>query len=153
MLLAYLVALAHAAAVVLLLVGGLLALRHPRVLWIHLPVIAAIGAVYLAGADCPLTTLELDLRARADGAAYSGGFLGHYVLAPLGLDRSATVTQAALPVLALLPNVVAAALLVRRRRANSRPSPGRSLQQRRRNTPPCEPPASPSSPEPLSSQA
>ena len=153
MLLAHLVALAHAAAVVLLLIGGMLALRHPRVLWVHLPVLAAIGAVYLAGADCPLTTLELDLRARAGGDAYSGGFLGHYVLSPLGLDRSAAVVQAALPVVALLPNAVAAALLVRRHRANFTPSPGRSLQQRRRNTSACEPPASPSSPEPLSSQA
>ena len=152
MLLADLVALAHAAAVVLLLTGGLLALRHPRMLWVHLPVLVAIGAVYLAGADCPLTTLELDLRARAGGDAYGGGFLGHYLLTPLGLDRSAPLTQVALPVVALLPNAAAVALLIRRRRATFTPFPSRNLQQRRRNTPTCEPPASPSSPEPLSSQ-
>ena len=153
MLLATLVAIGHAAAVVLLLTGGLLALRHPRVLWVHLPVLVGIGAVYLAGADCPLTTLEQALRTRAGADLYPGGFLDHYVLGPLRIDRSTTVTQIALPVVALLPNAAAVALLVRRRRTKSTPSAGRNLQQRRRNTPACEPPASPSSPEPLSSQA
>jgi hypothetical protein len=115
-LIAHAVAVVHAAAVVLLLVGGLVALRHPRVLRVHLPVAAAIAAVYLIGADCPLTDLELALRERADGVVYRGGFLAHHVLTPLGIDRDAGTMQAALPLTALLPNLAALVVLARRRR-------------------------------------
>lgn len=116
MLLAYLVALGHAAAVVLLLTGGLLALRHPWLLWAFVPVSLVIVGVYLTGADCPLTRLELNLRERAGGELYRDGFLGHYVLGPVGLDRSLPATQVGLVVTALVPNVAAGAILVARRR-------------------------------------
>ena len=105
------VAVVHAAAVLLLVVGGPLALRRPRVLLVHVPVTVAIAAVYLAGADCPLTDLEQALR----GRELEGGFLGHHLLTPLGLDREATSTQAGLLLAALVPNVVAAGVALRSR--------------------------------------
>ena len=114
MLLAQLVALLHAAAVVLMLTGGLLALQWPRLLVVHVPVTAAIFGVYLAGADCPLTTLELALRAAAGAPSYSGGYLSHYVLEPLAVEVSSTATQVGLPAAALLPNAAAYALLAAR---------------------------------------
>ena len=121
MLLADAVAVVHAACVVLMVVGGLVALRHPRLLWVHLPVAAAIAAVYLVGADCPLTDLETALRG---GEGFDGGFLGHYLLTPLGMDRSATSTQVGLLLTALVPNLVALAVALRRRqRAERRVSP------------------------------
>ncbi|MDP9436646.1 MAG: DUF2784 domain-containing protein [Actinomycetota bacterium] len=120
MLPAYLVAVVHGAAVVLLLSGALLALRWPVLLLAHVPVTLAIAAVFLAGVDCPLTRLELALRAQAGGAAYRDGFLSHYLLAPLSVDVARPATQAALPVVAVLPNAVAYALLgLRRRRRRS----------------------------------
>jgi hypothetical protein len=114
--LAGLVAAVHAAAVVLLVVGGPLSLRYPRVLRVHVPVTLAIAAVYLLGADCPLTDLEQAMRERAGVARYDDGFLGHYVLTPLGLDRSSTGTQVLLLLTALVPNLAAVVVAVARRR-------------------------------------
>lgn len=111
---AHLVAVVHALAVVLMVTGALVALRRPRVLLLHAPVAAAILAVNLAGAPCPLTTLELALRERAGGEPYGGGFLGHYVLAPLGLDVGSPAVQAGVYVVAVTPNVVGYGLLAAR---------------------------------------
>ncbi|MDP9428032.1 MAG: DUF2784 domain-containing protein [Actinomycetota bacterium] len=117
MLYAHLVAVVHALAVVLMVTGALVGLRAPRVLVLHAPVAAAILAVHLAGAPCPLTTLELALRERAGGEPYTGGFLGHYVLAPLGLDVGSPAVQAGIYTVALLPNVLGYGLLVLRARS------------------------------------
>ena len=112
---AYSVAAAHAAAVVLLLTGALLALRWGRLVPVHLSVTAAIVAVHLAGADCPLTTWERALRERA-GAGYDGGFLDHYLFGPLGLAGGNPSVQLATYVVVLLPNLVGYGILLARRR-------------------------------------
>ena len=93
MLLANAVALLHAAAVLFMLTGALLALRWPRLLWLHIPVTLAILCLYLTGSDCPLTSLELSLREWAGAPGYTGGFIGHYVTEPLGFPVHATSTQ------------------------------------------------------------
>ena len=111
MVVAHLVAVVHALAVVLMVTGALVALRRPWFLLVHAPVAAAILAVHLAGAPCPLTELELALRERAGGTAYTGGFLGHHVFAPLGLDVGSPAVQAGIYTVALVPNVVGYGLL------------------------------------------
>jgi Protein of Unknown function (DUF2784) len=111
---AHLVAVVHALAVVLMVTGALVALRRPRLLWVHAPVAAAILAVNLAGAPCPLTDLELALRERAGGRPYTGGFLGHYALAPFGLDVASPAVQAGIHAVALVPNVLGYGLLAAR---------------------------------------
>ena len=93
MLLAGGVALLHGAVVLFMLTGALLAVRRPWLLAVHVPVALAVLAVNLAGADCPLTTLELALRAQAGAPAYRGGFLAHHLFGPLGLDAAAAGTQ------------------------------------------------------------
>jgi Protein of Unknown function (DUF2784) len=113
-LLANAVALLHAVAVLFMLTGGLLALRRPRLVAVHAPVALAILAVSLAGADCPLTTLELRLRAAAGEPAYGGGFLGHYLFGPLSLDVTATSTQTGIYAVALGLNALAYVLLAAR---------------------------------------
>lgn len=96
MLLAGVVAVLHGAAVLFMLTGALAAVRRPSLLVLHAPVALAILAVNLAGADCPLTTWELELRERAGAPAYRDGFLGHHVFEPLGVDVAATATQVGL---------------------------------------------------------
>ena len=115
-LLADTVAVVHGAAVVLMLTGAVVALWRPRILWVHLPVSLAILAVNRAGAPCPLTELELWLRSEVGGAVYDGGYLGHYVFAPLGLDVASPSVQAGIYTAAITPNALAFALLALRAR-------------------------------------
>ena len=124
MVLAALVALLHGAAVLFMLTGSLLALRWPRLLWLHVPVSLAILALYLTGSDCPLTTWELALREQAGESGYSGGFIGHYVTEPLGFPIEATSTQIGIYAVAFLPNVVGYGLLARRRFRGPAPAAG-----------------------------
>jgi hypothetical protein len=112
--LAFLVAVLHAAAVLFMVTGSLLALRWPRGLWLHVPLSLAILAIYVTGSDCPVTTFELWLRRRGGGSGYRGGFIGHYVTEPLGFPIHATSTQVGIYAIAFLPNLVGYTLLVRR---------------------------------------
>ena len=114
MLLAALVAALHGAAVAFMLSGSLLALRWPRLLWLHAPVALVILGLYLTGSDCPLTTWELALREAAGESGYRGGFIGHYITEPLGFPIEATSTRVGIYVAAFLPNLVGYSLLVRR---------------------------------------
>ena len=117
--LADVLAAVHAAAIVLLLVGTFLALRWGWVLRLHVPVSLSILGVNLAGWSCPLTDLEKIVRQRAGGSSYSGGFLDHYLLTPLGVEESATATQLGIYAVAVLPNLIGCCLLARRARARS----------------------------------
>ena len=110
------VALLHAAAVVFMLTGALLALRWPRVLWLHVPVGLAILGLYLTGSDCPLTTWELALRESAGEGGYRGGFVGHYISEPLGFPVEAASTQLGVSVVAVTPNLIGYGLLAVRAR-------------------------------------
>ena len=128
LLLASAVAVLHGAVVLFMLTGALLAVRWPRLVLAHAPVVLAVLAVNLAGAPCPLTTLELALRERAGVPPYDGGFLGHVLFGPLGLDVAATATQVGTYTVAFGLNAVGYGLLLararRRRRPGRRPPPG-----------------------------
>lgn len=100
------VLLAHLAFVVFVLLGGLLALRWPRVAFAHLPAAVWGILVEVAGWICPLTPLEVALRQQAGQAGFTGGFIEHYATAvvyPEGLTRPA---QIALGTLAVLVNLL-----------------------------------------------
>ena len=91
-----LVALIHIGFVVFVVGGGLLALRWPRVMWIHLPAAVWGAAIEFSGYVCPLTPLENWLRRRAGSEGYSGGFIEHYVLPvlyPEGLTRTVQIAM------------------------------------------------------------
>ena len=114
--LADLTVLFHGAFVAFVILGGFLALRWRRVIWLHVPAAAWGVLIEFGGWICPLTPLENMLRHRAGDAGYSGGFVEHYVvraLYPSGLTRS---VQWILGGLALAINVLAYSLVIRRRR-------------------------------------
>ena len=80
----------HAAFVLFVVVGGLLALRWRPVAWLHLPAALWGAWISVTGGVCPLTPLENRLRRQAGEAGYGEGFLEHYVapvLYPGGLTR------------------------------------------------------------------
>ena len=114
MLLASAVSVLHALVVAFMLTGALLALRWPRLVRLHAPVAGAVLAVNLAGMPCPLTELELSLREAAGAAGFRGGWLGHYVFSPAGLDVHSPAVQAGMYAVALGANALGYGLLARR---------------------------------------
>ena len=74
------VLLVHFAFILAVIFGGLPALRWPRSMWLHLPVLAWGAGIELAGAVCPLTTLENRFRVLAGEQGYAGGFVEHYIV-------------------------------------------------------------------------
>lgn len=104
----------HLAAIFCMLIGGLLSLRWPRLLPWHAVLTGGILAVNLAGADCPLTVLELHLRTAAGQAPYSGGFIGHYLIEPVHPPGMTAAIDRLVQAVALAPNVVAYGFLALR---------------------------------------
>lgn len=95
-LLADLVVTAHLLFVLFVVGGGLLALRWPRVAWLHLPAAAWGGIVELQGWICPLTYLENHFRRLGGESGYDLPFIARYlepVLYPAGLTRPAQVVM------------------------------------------------------------
>ncbi|HEY7753587.1 MAG TPA: DUF2784 domain-containing protein [Steroidobacteraceae bacterium] len=111
----------HLAFILFVVLGGFAVLRWPRLAWIHVPVVLWGAAIEFFGWICPLTPLEKWLRQMGGETAYSGGFIGHYLLPviyPAGLTRGVQLVLGALVVAVNL--AVYAALWRRARRAPGR---------------------------------
>ncbi len=92
--LADLVLVVHFGFIVFALLGALLALRWPGVLWVHVPAAVWAVAIELGGWICPLTPLENRLRSAGGADGYPGGFIDHYLLPviyPSGLTREVQI--------------------------------------------------------------
>ena len=92
--LAELTVLVHLGFIIYVIFGGLLAIRWPRSIWVHLPVLIWGVGVELTGWVCPLTPLENHFRAQAALQGYQGGFIEHYLIAviyPAGLTRQVQI--------------------------------------------------------------
>ena len=120
-LLADAVLIIHLGFIAFVVLGGLLVLRWPRLAWLHLPTVAWGAGIEFSGSICPLTPLEIGLRARGGGTGYRGGFIEHYITALIyseGLNRN---QQVALGVFVLVLNAaVYGWLLWRRRKSQTR---------------------------------
>ena len=80
----------HFLFVAFVVLGGLLALRWPRVAWLHVPAVIWGALVEFTGWICPLTPLENRLRRSSGESGYQGDFIAHYILPvlyPNGLTR------------------------------------------------------------------
>lgn len=119
-LLADLTVLVHAAFIAFAVCGGLLALRWPRIAWLHLPAVTWAAFIEFSGRICPLTPLENRYRELTGETGYAGDFIDHYILPvvyPAGLTRG---IQFWLGVAVLAVNAIAYAVLVRRLKRRSR---------------------------------
>jgi hypothetical protein len=74
------VVVVHLLFILFVVLGGLLVLRWPGLIWLHVPAALWGVLVELMHWPCPLTPLEYSLRVAAGQAGYSGGFVEHYVL-------------------------------------------------------------------------
>ena len=110
------VLIAHAAFVLFAVFGGLLALRVPKLAWLHLPAVAWAALVELNGWICPLTPLEVALRRDAGDAGYAGDFIEHYLVAAIYPEGLTHEVQVALGTLIVLLNAAIYLVLWRRAR-------------------------------------
>lgn len=114
----------HVLFVAFVVAGGLVVLRWPRLAWAHIPAAIWGALIEFAGWVCPLTPLEQSLRAAADQAGYSGGFIEHYllpVLYPGGLTRN---IQVGLGLLVVALNLLIYGYLLARTRTAATANPG-----------------------------
>ena len=84
------VMLLHLGFVLFAVFGGLLALRWPKVVWVHLPAATWGAAVEFTGWICPLTPLEVWLRLKGGESGYDADFIAQHVLPmlyPAGLTH------------------------------------------------------------------
>jgi hypothetical protein len=111
--------LIHMAFILFVVLGGFLALKWPRVVWLHLPAAAWGALIEFAGWICPLTPLENSLRIAGGGAGYSGGFIEEYIVPlvyPAGLTPG---VQLALGAAVIFINAVAYGLILLKRSRRS----------------------------------
>jgi hypothetical protein len=126
------VALLHLAFVLFVAVGGLLALRWPRLAWLHVPCAVWGAIIAFTDAICPLTPLEKTLRQWSGEVGYSGGFIRHYLVVPLFPDGPPAWLRMGLIAAWLLVTGWAYWKLARSRRASrSSPAPDAAVPPRR----------------------
>lgn len=97
----------HAAFVIFVLFGGILAFRWRWVTRVHVPAALWGVAIEIGGWTCPLTPLENALWQHGTGAVpYRGDFIEHYVLPVLYPAQLTRTAQIFLGLLAMAVNVV-----------------------------------------------
>ena len=92
----------HLGFILFVLLGGLLLLRWPRLIWLHIPAVAWGIVVECLHLGCPLTPWENQLRRAAGQAGYDGGFIEHYLIPliyPAGLTPQIQLWLGAIVVL------------------------------------------------------
>jgi hypothetical protein len=91
---AYAAAGLHFAFLAFGILGGFLAWRWPRLIWLQLAGVAWLVLVVAAGLLCPLTWIEDRARERAGMAPIPGGFIQNYiegVFFPTGRQTAAMI--------------------------------------------------------------
>jgi hypothetical protein len=109
----------HFIFVLFVVLGGLLVLRWPWVAYLHIPAAIWGTAIEFAGWICPLTPLEHWLRRQAGDAAYSGGFIEHYILPLLYPSALTREIQLLLGFLVIAVNLAVYGYWFRRRMVQS----------------------------------
>ena len=104
----------HFLFVVFVVLGGLLALRWPRVAWVHVPAALWGVAIEFGGCICPLTPFENQLRARAGQSTYEGDFVARYLMPVIYPDGLTREVQVVLGCMALALNLLVYAIVLRR---------------------------------------
>jgi hypothetical protein len=113
-LLADAVVLLHTAFVAFVVLGGFLAWRWRWLVWLHLPCAVWGVLIEYRGWICPLTPIENYFRSRAGLEGYRGGFIEHYILPLLYPAGLTPPKQVVLGTFALVVNLIAYGVLVRR---------------------------------------
>lgn len=100
------VVILHLAFVIFVVAGGLLVCKWRWMAWLHVPAVVWAVLLEFNGWLCPLTPLEIEMRAAGGQAGYAGGFIEHYILPvlyPAALDAK---LQLATGVFVIVMNIV-----------------------------------------------
>lgn len=112
--------LVHLAFVAFVVLGGMLALRWPRLALVHVPSALWGALVELFGWVCPLTPIEVALRRSAGDAGYSGGFVEQYLVAALYPHSLSRDIQFALGLAVMVLNAAIYGIVIWRARKRRR---------------------------------
>lgn len=85
----------HLGFIIFVVMGALLVLKWRWVIFAHIPAALWGALIEFQGWRCPLTPLEISLRAAAGQAGYPEGFIDHYLLPiiyPGSLTRELQIT-------------------------------------------------------------
>ncbi|MDO8501372.1 MAG: DUF2784 domain-containing protein [Gemmatimonadaceae bacterium] len=107
------VAAVHIGYVLFVVLGSLLVLLWPSLLWVHLAAIAWAGATMIFDLGCALTPWEKRFWRRGGREPYEEGFLQHHVLRTRFDPASSRRNHILLGLFAVLLNVVIYALILR----------------------------------------
>lgn len=106
----------HCLFIIFVICGGLLVLRWPKMAIAHLPAAVWGAVVEFFGLICPLTPLENRFRDLAGETAYSGDFIGRYLLPVIYPENLTADIQYILGGLVITVNVMIYYIVIRRRR-------------------------------------
>lgn len=110
----------HLFFILFVILGGLLLLRWPKLLWLHLPALCWGVAIEVFGWICPLTPLENWLRLKSyHSAPYETDFVEHYlipIIYPQSLSRQ---LQMGLSLGVIIINALVYGLVLRNRKKQS----------------------------------
>lgn len=118
--LADIVAGLHLGFILFVLFGGLLIVKWPKMMGLHLPAVTWGAVVEFTGWICPLTPLENWLRAQGSESDHTGDFIARYFLPILYPEALTRDIQVMLGALVLLVNLVVYGCLWRRSCARPR---------------------------------
>lgn len=91
----------HFGFLIFLVVGGVVALRWRRVLWLHVGAVAWSLGILTVGQTCPLTAVEQWANRRAGGTPFDVGFIDRYVEGVVYPGSMTGVVRAAVAVVVL----------------------------------------------------
>jgi hypothetical protein len=91
--LAEVVMVVHGALLLFFIVGGFLAWRWPRLIWLHLAIVVWNLVITLVDFGCPVTATEKYFRRLGGESVYQGGHIHHYLEGQLWPERSTPVVE------------------------------------------------------------
>ena len=77
--LADIVMVVHGALLLFFVVGGFLAWRWPRLIWLHLTIVVWNLVIVLVDFGCPVTATEKYFRRLGGESVYQHGYIQHYL--------------------------------------------------------------------------
>ncbi len=96
----------HLFFILFVVLGGIVTIVRPKVIWVHIPCVLWAIIIELTGGICPLTPLENELRSWAGQGMYSGDFVMHYIEPMIYLEGLTRQFQVILGVMTALVNMI-----------------------------------------------